>query len=1110
LTAAVTAAGGPALRIDGLLVDSESFYAAACDPRRSCVVEACAGSGKTWMLVSRMLRALLEGAAPHEILAITFTRAAAGEMRQRLDGWLAEFAGPRSTHAERVAALRQRGLDDARAEALAPAFAALQERVLVADRPIEIRTFHGWFAQLLRAAPLALLDRIGLQPDVELVEDWDDHRPAVMRAFYEAVLADPGLRADHAAMTAARGRHQLQAWLAVAWNRQVEIALADEAGVLEGSVEPAEAVWPELAGRGHPAGQLMSAEWTDRLRALAEALGRAGKLAQDAGAELTAALQATDPEDRLAAAWEALFTRTDTPRALTKNTPGLVEAQEALALVSDQVVQHEARFEHLRMVRLARALHAAFAAYKRANGLADMADLERCALALLRDSELSGWVQERLDARIAHVLVDEFQDTSPLQWHALHAWLSAYAGAGGGASGQRPPAVFIVGDPKQSIYRFRRAEPRVFEAAAAFVREGLGGHVLACDHTRRNAPGVVAAINAVFTGAEREGAFAGFRPHSTEVARERGGELRVLPRTPRPPTQRSARATLPAVWRDSLTVPRREVEEVLREREAEVVAAAVRQCIDAGTAAGDIFVLCRKRQSLRLVATALEREHVVHGAVEETALAATTEAQDLIALLDALVSPEHRLSLARALRSPAFGVSDADLLALAEAAGEERDWWQALQRMPSPSPALERARALLPRWREQAAALPPHDLLDRIVDEGDLVARTVAAVPPEQQALALDALHAVVVQALFLDGGRYATPYGFVRALKRRVVKASVPVRAGAVRLLTIHGAKGLEADTVFVMDADPERQNPGLTTLLVDWPVDAERPSRCAFVYSEARCPRSLRSVLQAELAAREREELNGLYVAMSRAKHGLVFSSTEPYQTPAGATWWARLAPLAAEWPSPPPGRAALGTDRAAAAAAAVVTVRELPGWRRRSVPATPERPLRSAAEAANARLGLAVHRTLEWVGRSASFALDDAAPAAAREFGVEPAAVLGIAAAILAHPQAARFFRGPQIRWSGNEVSVSEGGEVLRIDRLVLLDDGAGPVWWVLDYKLGHAPDELEPYRRQLARYRAAVQAAQPGDDVRCAFITGQGRVIEVAPGVTSTTEGAAFGA
>jgi ATP-dependent helicase/nuclease subunit A len=99
-------------------------------------------------------------------------------------------------------------------------------------------------------------------------------------------------------------------------------------------------------------------------------------------------------------------------------------------------------------VRLSRALFAALVAYKRSRGLVEMADLERCAVALLGDSTLSGWVQERLDTRVRHLLIDEFQDTSPLQWHALADWLGGYAGAGGGASGQRPPSVFIVGDAK--------------------------------------------------------------------------------------------------------------------------------------------------------------------------------------------------------------------------------------------------------------------------------------------------------------------------------------------------------------------------------------------------------------------------------------------------------------------------------------------------------------------------------------------------------------------------------------------------------------------------------------------------------------------------------------
>ncbi|MDE2095096.1 MAG: UvrD-helicase domain-containing protein, partial [Burkholderiales bacterium] len=138
-----------AYQADDRPLPRDAFYALACDPQRSVVVEACAGAGKTWMLVSRVLRALLEGAQPHEILAITFTRKAAGEMRERLNQWLREFGAPHTPDAVRIEALVQRGVPAAQARQLAPELATLHERVLRSGRPVEIRTFHAWFSQLL-------------------------------------------------------------------------------------------------------------------------------------------------------------------------------------------------------------------------------------------------------------------------------------------------------------------------------------------------------------------------------------------------------------------------------------------------------------------------------------------------------------------------------------------------------------------------------------------------------------------------------------------------------------------------------------------------------------------------------------------------------------------------------------------------------------------------------------------------------------------------------------------------------------------------------------------------------------------------------------------------
>ncbi len=131
-------------------------------------------------------------------------------------------------------------------------------------------------------------------------------------------------------------------------------------------------------------------------------------------------------------------------------------AQDAARHVLAAQTQHAAWQHQQRMARLTRCLLLEYGMLKRARGWVDMNDIERAAQVLLADPVLSGWVQERLDARIKHLLIDEFQDTNPLQWQALHAWLSGYTGAGAA------PDVFIVGDPKQSIYRFRRAEPQVF------------------------------------------------------------------------------------------------------------------------------------------------------------------------------------------------------------------------------------------------------------------------------------------------------------------------------------------------------------------------------------------------------------------------------------------------------------------------------------------------------------------------------------------------------------------------------------------------------------------------------------------------------------------------
>ncbi len=1103
-----------AFRVNGASVDSTRFYALACDPRRSVVVEACAGAGKTWMLVSRVLRALLDGAEPQEILAITFTRKAAGEMRARLAEWLAEFAALACGVEHRVQALRQRGLADADARALEPALAGLYERMLASGRTVEIRTFHAWFSQLLRAAPMDMLAELGLQPDMALIEDLDEHLPEVYRRFHSAVIADPAARADFDAQVLLRGRSQLRKWLDTALQKRIEIELADVAGTLDASVPGAASQWPEFAGLAHPTEHVHASAVRSLLLALARHLVAAkGAVPNKQGRALEAALDHADAAMALAGARAALFTQKGELRKKL-DAPQLDDAVACLDHIQRACDQQDAHEEHLRMARLARLLIDRFAAYKRARGLADMPDLERCALALLRDSSLSGWLQERLDARIRHLMVDEFQDTSPLQWQALHAWLSGYAGAGGGGSGQAPPGVFIVGDPKQSIYRFRRAEPRVFEAARDFVLNGLQGHVLTCDHTRRNAPAALAALNPVFEQAQAAGDFHGFRAHTTDVDSKMGSGVYVLPRTLRPLKPEPGAAEPDAlVWRDSLTTPRYEAEEALRQQEARQVALAVRELVrDHVVPPGDIFILSRKRASLRWVAQELAALHLPRAAAEALPLLASPPVRDLVAVLDALASHTQDLALAQALRSPLFGASDDDLVQLATAAHSPGagagGWWIVLMTLDTPNPALQRARDLLHAWSDAADQLPPHDLLDRIVAEGELRERVAAALPAERRAGALGAIDALLGLALTLDGARYATPYNFVRALKRGATRLPLPALPEAVQLLTIHGAKGLEAPVVFVMDADPEPQRAETASVLVDWPVEAAHPRRCAFIYSEseARCPLSLRDALQHEAAARQREELNSLYVAMTRARQRLVFSATEPHGSSVGASWWQRVESLATPWLPVLPADAADGVGDAVAS---MVSVSALPIWNglSRAQRAFESSDIDAPADTPVGRLGQAVHRVLEWAGAPASSAFasvgevgcavwcDVWCGTAAAEFGADPAEVQRLARNILESPACARFFGGAALAWAGNEVTLADGDDLLRLDRLVAINEPAGRVWWVLDYKLHSAPQFEPTHRAQLLRYRDVVRRLEPADRVRCAFISGRGEVIEL---------------
>jgi ATP-dependent helicase/nuclease subunit A len=382
--------------------------------------------------------------------------------------------------------------------------------------------------------------------------------------------------------------------------------------------------------------------------------------------------------------------------------------------------------------------------------------------------------------------------------------------------------------------------------------------------------------------------------------------------------------------------------------------------------------------------------------------------------------------------------------------------------------------------------LPPHDALDAIFHDGDLLAKFGAAVPAAMRQSALANLRGVLSASLDIDGARFATPYALVRALRAGGVRAPTVAAPDAVQLLTVHGAKGLEADTVLMLDCDAPPPRAQTMGVLVEWKGSDSAPTRFVFLASEKTPPACAATLLEEEQRARHREELNGLYVATTRARERLVLSSVRPARANEGS-WWTRLEPLCEPTEADEP-LVALPTETGAAS----FSMKHMP-----VAPAPTEQP--SAKKAANttidaraAAFGQAMHRLLEWAVPGEPLPAAHVR-AAAREFMLDAQQARGAAALAqrIRAGEGAWVWDDRRVDWHGNEVTLVHEGETLRIDRLVRERDGGA--WWILDYKSAARPERDAALIAQMQRYRAAVQHAYPGATVRVAFLTGQGELV-----------------
>jgi ATP-dependent helicase/nuclease subunit A len=1103
-------------------------WQAALDPARCAVVEACAGSGKTWLIAARIVRALLAGAAPGEILAITFTRKAAGEMRARVAEWLERLALDLDDD-EAVAFLVERGLDAAAARAALPRARALHEAWLVAQPPATIDTFHGWFGRL-----------VGLQP---LKAAWDG------QASWGQVLdenAGRALRAAWQRLAARCGRDPAGALARALATLLTELGLSNTRDLLFAFATQRAEWWAYTAGRtdapawaaamlrgvlnvdpAHdPAAQWFAA-WGERVAGFARLLERKGAGATRSDRDDIVALEQALATG--AAAFEQARDVFLTGKNEARKIKTSKEARQALGADADLLLmEHGAIAGSLLRVleqrinqslyalseaayRCGDALIAELQAHKASRRSMDHTDVETRAARLLGDDGAAAYLHARLDARYRQVLLDEFQDTNPQQWRALSGWLDAYGGAGAA------PAVFMVGDPRQAIYRFRRADPRVFAAAARRLRESRDALFVARDHTRRNAQAIVAVVNAVFAAAD---APAGFRPQTTAQAAT-PGSVECLPLIPYEKPEPDAPGTL----RDPLAVPPPDDTDARSLAEGHAIAARLRAL--AGSVAiegddgrprpagyGDVMLLVRSRAPVAAYERALREAGIPFLTARLGGLLESIEARDVVALMRFLAQDADDLALAHALKSPLFGCGDDDLLLLARRG--EASWWQRLRACGAAGDApLARALRLIEGWLALAGRLPVHDLLDRVYYEADVVERYRAAAPAHLGARVTANLHAFIELALDLDAGRYPSLTRFIDAIERwRREDASdapdegVAAAGGAVRIMTIHGAKGLEAPIVWLADAQRAGATKDVYRMLIDWPPEDGRPAHVSPVFSAALTGTGREAFFAAEARAQADEHLNLLYVAMTRARQALFVSGAQAGREQREPSWYERIEAALAGLGGNPFGGLPAAAQSVAAQSVAAQSVAgpaaEFNGVDLAPAPptgaGTQQAPLASvgtrlAPETDEIRHGKLRHWVLQRLSEGGTL---DEAPVLARRFGLPAAAAedaVARARATLAAPALARFFTPAANAVARNEAEVvGADGQTRRIDRVVAFDDAV----WVLDYKSRLGADVLPGYEAQVRDYMALVAAVYAPRRVRGALIDlARDALVEVGP-------------
>jgi ATP-dependent helicase/nuclease subunit A len=1099
---------------------------AASDPRRSAWVSANAGAGKTHTLANRVTRLLLDGARPERILCLTYTKAAAAEMQGRLFDQLGSWA--MLGDGDLARSIAEIGAAPPDVEGLRQA-RRLFAQALETPGGLKIQTVHSFCQYLLARFPL----EADVPPGFRVLDDQTARElrdEARMRVLERAGRGEEPLAAAAAHLVTQTSESRLQLVLDAALGgdrRKLERFLARiPEGALADSLRRSHGAEPNDTVES-VAAEFCAEMKTEsaRLQEIAAWLSGGGKNDAKRAAALADALERPTFESFRA----ALLTKEARPPA-SLATKALVDSRPDLFEHLQSVVERLWRAEERRRaahavslaqaaITLSKAAQTEYAKAKRARGMLDYDDLIAATWALLDKSDARAWVVYKLDGGLDHVLIDEAQDTSPEQWEIVQRLTEEFFAGEGRRDSDRPPrTIFAVGDEKQSIFSFQGADPREFEINRRFFAERAvdGTHAFAdtrLSTSRRSAPEILSFVDQVFADpAAREGVTSDGNAIAHDAHRKDAkGRVEFWP------ALSPAKTPEPDPWRP-VDVPS-EASPVVRL--AERIAAQINSWTDGKTRLrghehaikpGDIMILMPRREPFasEIIRRLKERGVPVAGA-DRIRLNEQIAVMDLAALGRFALLPEDDLNLAALLRSPLIDVSEEELFALAH--GRRGNLWSELARRADETASFTFASAFLAECRKRADFAPPYEFFARALSADGMRTRLLARLGPE----ANDALDEFLSLALAYEALNAPSLEGFLHWLERgdAEIKRDMERGRNEVRVMTVHGAKGLEADIVILPDTTTLPEGPGRHGDLL-YTEDS-----VVFPVSNDTAPETVRAAKQAARIEALKEHRRLLYVALTRARDRLYVCGFANKTGVREGSWYA-LAQAAAQTLGVALVRGdetlrVIGeadTESAIPKAETQSGKAALPAWAR-SRPAVEHERTRlirpsdaveleepaalspaGARNAARFRRGLLVHAMLA--------RLPDVEPAQRRAVALaflhardakNAAKLADETLAVLDDPVfAAAFAPGSRAEVSifADLPEIGDGARVNgRIDRLAVSDHEVLAV----DFKTnrpppGRAEEVSTLYLAQMALYRAALARVFPGKRIACALVWTEG--------------------